>query len=65
MIAAQYKITLPNDYNMDIIINRVKNNGHKTDGFEGLGYKLYLITQKDENNNFQNSYSPFYLWKDS
>lgn len=65
MLAAQYKITLPSDYNMDIIINRVKNNGHKTDGFEGLDYKLYLITRKDENNNIQNSYSPFYLWKDS
>jgi len=34
MIATQYKIILPSDYDMDIIRNRVKNNGHKTDGFE-------------------------------
>ena len=65
MIAAQYKITLPSDYNMDIIIDRVKNNGHKTDGFLGLKFKLYLITKKGENNNLQNSYTPLYLWKDS
>lgn len=65
MIATQYKITLPSDYNMDIINSRVKNNGHRTDGFYGLKFKLYLTTKKGENNNLQNSYSPLYLWKDS
>jgi hypothetical protein len=50
---------------MDIISSRVKNNGHKTDGFYGLKFKLYLVTKKGENNNTQNSYSPLYLWKDS
>jgi hypothetical protein len=65
MIATQYKITLPSDYDMNVIIDRVKNNGHKTDGFYGLKFKLYLITKKGENNNLQNSYAPLYLWKDS
>lgn len=65
MIATQYKITLPNDYDMDIIRSRVKNNGHKTDGFYDLKFKLYLVTKKGENNNLQNSYAPLYLWKDS
>jgi hypothetical protein len=60
MIASQYKITLPGNYDMDIIRKRVKDNGYKTDGFDGLKFKLYLII----NNNFQNSYSPLYLWKD-
>lgn len=65
MISSQYRITLPSDYDMNIIIARVKNNGHKTDGFYGLKFKLYLITKKDENNNMENSYAPLYLWKDS
>jgi len=50
---------------MDIIRKRVKDNGHKTDGFYGLKFKLYLITEKGIHNNLQNSYSPLYLWKDS
>jgi len=65
MIASQYKITLPADYDMDIIRKRVRDNGYKTDGFEGLKFKLYLITEKGKNNNQQNSYSPLYLWNDS
>jgi hypothetical protein len=65
MIGMQYKITLPSDYDMEIIKNRVDNNGHKTDGFEGLRFKLYLITEKGANNNFSNSYCPLYLWKDN
>lgn len=46
MIASQYKIILPSDYNMDIIRKRVQDNGYKTDGFYGLKFKLYLITEK-------------------
>lgn len=65
MIATQYKITLPSDYDMEIIRERVRNNGHKTDGFEDLKFKLYLITEKGINHNLQNSYCPIYLWKDS
>lgn len=65
MIATQYKITLPSDYDMNIIKDRVRNNGFKTDGFDDLVYKFYLVTEKGKNNNLQNSYSPLYLWKDS
>ena len=63
MIATQYKIILPSDYDMDIIKNRVKLNGHKTDRFQDLKFKLYLITENKINSNIQNSYSPLYLWK--
>lgn len=65
MIASQYKVILPSNYDMDIIRKRVADNGHKTDGFYGLKFKLYLITEKGENGNIQNSYSPLYLWEDS
>lgn len=63
MIATQYRITLPSDYDMNIIKERVRNNGHKTDGFDDLKFKLYLITEKGINQNLQNSYSPLYLWR--
>lgn len=63
MITTQYKIILPIDYDMNIIKERVINNGHKTDGFDDLKFKLYLITEKGINHNLQNSYSPLYLWK--
>ncbi len=63
MIATQYKITLPSDYDMNIIKERVRNNGHKTDGFDDLKFKLYLVTEKGIHNNLQNSYCPLYLWK--
>ena len=65
MIAMQYKILLPADYNMNIIKSRVADNGYKTDGFEGLKYKFYLITEKGEQGAVQNSYCPLYLWKES
>ncbi|MFS0634459.1 DUF4865 family protein [Mesobacillus foraminis] len=65
MLATQYKIILPSDYDMNIIKERVRKNGPKTDGFPGLKFKLYLITEKGLHNNLQNSYSPLYLWKDS
>ncbi|GEA31596.1 DUF4865 family protein [Clostridium diolis] len=65
MIATQYKIILPSDYDMSIIKDRVKNNGYKTDGFEDLKFKLYLTTEKGKNQNLQNSYCPLYVWKDS
>ncbi|SMC25974.1 protein of unknown function [Clostridium acidisoli DSM 12555] len=65
MIAMQYKIILPSDYDMNIIKDRVKNNGYKTDGFEELKFKMYLITTKGSKKNLQNSYCPLYVWKDS
>jgi hypothetical protein len=65
MFASQYKIILPSNYDMDIIRQRVKDNGHKTDGFYGLKFKLYLISEKGKYGNIQNSYSPLYLWNDS
>lgn len=65
MIASQYKIILPSNYDMNIIRKRVEDNGFKTDGLSGLKFKLYLITEKGINHNIQNSYSPLYVWKDS
>lgn len=58
MIAMQYKISLPDDYDMNVIRKRVQENGWKTDGFQDLRWKAYLISAKG-----RKEYSPLYLWK--
>ncbi|MGX8851105.1 DUF4865 family protein [Amedibacillus sp. YH-ame10] len=58
MIAMQYKILLPEDYDMEIIRSRVLENGEKTDGFQDLLWKAYLISETG-----RKEYSPLYLWK--
>lgn len=64
MQAMQYRIDLPKDYNMDIIKQRVNENGSKTDGFPDLLFKAYLITEK-ETGCLANSYCPLYVWKNT
>lgn len=61
----QYKILLPDQYDMNVIRQRVSSNGSKTDGFEDLLFKAYLISEKDDAEKSKNEYSPLYLWKDS
>lgn len=65
MIAMQYKVKLPDDYDMNIIRKRVTDNGRKTDGFQDLFFKAYLIAVKDNHFAIQNEYAPLYLWHDS
>lgn len=47
MYAMQYEVKLPSDYDMEIIKKRVRENGFKTDGFEDLIIKAYLISDED------------------
>ncbi len=63
MIAMQYKITLPEDYDMNIIYRRVSENGYKTDDFNDLIFKAYLISESTDSPHSFNEYSPLYLWK--
>lgn len=46
MYAMQYQITLPTDYDMQIIRDRVIRTGHLMDGYHGLEFKAYLIQEK-------------------
>lgn len=62
MIGMQYKVILPKDYDMDIIRKRVEDNGYKTDGFQELNFKAYLITEAGKEGNFYNCYAPLYIW---
>lgn len=65
MIGMQYKIILPDNYDMEQIRSRVRENGKKMDGFEGLCFKAYLITEKDKRGILYHSYSPLYVWNHS
>ncbi|PEJ02874.1 DUF4865 family protein [Bacillus wiedmannii] len=62
MIGMQYKVILPKDYDMEIIKKRVKDNGYKTDGFQELNFKAYLMTEAGKHGNFYNCYAPLYIW---
>lgn len=61
MHAMQYEITLPADYDMEIIRRRVATRGHLLDAFPGLGLKAYLIRERGEASPV-NQYAPLYLW---
>ncbi|MEV6327637.1 DUF4865 family protein [Streptomyces sp. NPDC051909] len=63
MHALQYEITLPADYDMGIIRERVATRGHLLDAFPGLGLKAYLIRERADGSPV-NQYAPFYLWAD-
>ncbi|BCK72669.1 DUF4865 domain-containing protein [Streptomyces libani subsp. rufus] len=64
MHAMQYAITLPADYDMQIIRDRVRTRGHLLDDFAGLGLKAYGIRERGVDDAPVNQYAPFYLWAD-
>ncbi|MFG3487675.1 DUF4865 family protein [Streptomyces sp. NPDC047972] len=61
MHVMQYEITLPADYDMGIIEERVATRGRLLDAFPGLGLKAYLVRERGEGSPV-NQYAPFYLW---
>lgn len=62
MYAMQYEITLPADYDMTIIRERVATRGHALDDRAGLGLKAYVIRERGVDGSPVNQYAPFYLW---
>ena len=65
MLAMQYEITLPADYDMQIIHDRVAASGPLLDAYPGLGVKAYLIRRRGVDGSTVNQYAPFYLWADA
>ncbi|WP_327065874.1 DUF4865 family protein [Kitasatospora sp. NBC_01302] len=63
MHAMQYEITLPADYDMDIIRRRVAERGHLLDDFPDLAVKAYLVRERGRAESPVNQYAPFYLWR--
>ena len=62
MIIKQYIITLPADYDMRIIRERVATRGPAFDSLAGLGLKCFLIREKNRHGAESNQYAPVYLW---
>ncbi|MET8079606.1 DUF4865 family protein [Streptomyces sp. NPDC005303] len=62
MHAMQYELTLPSDYDMDVVRARVARIGHLLDDWDGLGFKTYLMRERGVNGSPVNQYAPFYLW---
>ncbi|MGN9758802.1 DUF4865 family protein [Streptomyces sp. SD31] len=62
MHAMQYELTLPADYDMEIIRRRVASKGHLLDEWDGLGFKTYLMREHGVHGSPVNQYAPFYLW---
>lgn len=61
----QYEITLPADYDMQIIRKRVADGGHLLDDRAGLGLKAYIVRERGIDDSPVNQYAPFYLWNDT
>jgi hypothetical protein len=64
LYASQYEITLPADYDMQIIRKRVADFGSLLDDRAGLGLKAYAIRERGVDGSPVNQYAPFYLWND-
>ncbi|MFI2642357.1 DUF4865 family protein [Streptomyces sp. NPDC018610] len=62
MHAMQYELTLPADYDMGVIRDRVARIGHLLDDWDGLGIKAYLMRERGTHGSPVNQYAPFYLW---
>ncbi|MFJ4828482.1 DUF4865 family protein [Streptomyces sp. NPDC088747] len=62
MHAMQYEVTLPADYDMDIVRARATGKGPLLDDFPGLGLKAYLARERGVDGSPVNQYAPFYLW---
>jgi hypothetical protein len=64
VLATQYSIPLPADYDMGVIRRRVAERGHLLDDLPGLGLKAYLVQDRSKGG-LRNAYAPFYLWTDT
>lgn len=65
MHAMQYEITLPAEYDMQIIRDRVATSGNALDDLAGLGLKAYAIRERGILGSPVNQYAPIYLWNDT
>ena len=58
MLAMQYSIPLPENYDVALIERRVNERKPLFDGHKGLVHKSFLYNEQDK------LYAPFYIWKD-
>jgi hypothetical protein len=61
----QYEMTLPADYDMEIIHKRIAVGGPVFDDRAGLGLKAFLVRERGTDGSPVNQYAPFYLWHEA
>ncbi len=59
MLAMQYSVRLPQEYDLEKVYERVANRGPKFKGHPGLKHKFYLYDSEEH------IYAPMYIWEDS
>ncbi|MBL4907274.1 MAG: DUF4865 family protein [Sneathiella sp.] len=57
MLAMQYSVRLPKEYDADRVSERVSRRGPMFAGYPGLAHKFYLYDQAE------NIYAPLYIWE--
>ncbi|WP_433888397.1 DUF4865 family protein [Streptomyces sp. CA-111067] len=65
MYAMQYAMTLPADYDLPHLRERVGAAMHTLDDLPGLGLKAYLFRERGVAGSPVNEYACFYLWDDT
>jgi hypothetical protein len=65
MIAMQYSFSLPADYDMNIIRQRIESKGYMMDDYPHLCFKAFQFACLGEHahGSKENLYAPFYLWQ--
>ncbi len=63
MLAKQYEITLPADYDLDVIRRRIGAGAPVLDDRPGLGFKAWLLRERGADGSPVNQYAPFYVWR--
>lgn len=62
MLMLQYAYTLPADYAMRVIRERIAARGPQFDTLAGLGWKAFLVRENGVHGATDHQYAPLYLW---
>lgn len=57
MLAMQYSVRLPTEFNSDEVKKRVSRRGPMFEGYPGLAHKFYLYDEEER------IYAPLYIWE--
>ena len=57
-------MSLPVDYDTDVIRQKIPEVGRSFDETPGLGLKVFLLRERGADKSPINQYAPFYLWTD-
>ena len=64
MLAMNYQLSLPSDYDVGALRRRIPDIGKRFDDTPGLGIKAFLLREQGVDGSPVSQYAPFYLWTD-